>query len=160
MIPIATLFRKLHTVKELVRPLFKKHYLRQYFDSQHIKGSQTLVKSPSEHFYQIPSSLWETLIWKGTPLVICQILGEFRNTLTANDNCPVHNCGNLSSPIQTELSLKPKNFSDFVVPFFVPEHPLTVNVIKGPKLFQNLHESTFVILFHHYGITSFWKYLA
>ena len=45
MILIATLFRKLQTVKEFVRPLFKKHPFRNPFDSQHIKGSQTLVKS-------------------------------------------------------------------------------------------------------------------
>ena len=41
----------------------------------------------------------------------------FRNTLTANDNYPVQDCGNLSSPIQMVLSLKPKLFSDFFVPF-------------------------------------------
>ena len=41
----------------------------------------------------------------------------FRNTLTANDNYPVQDCGNLSSPIQMDLSLKPKLFSDFFVPF-------------------------------------------
>ena len=53
MILGGTLFGKLDTVKELVRPLFKKHRLRNPFDSQHIKGSHTLVKSASEHFYQI-----------------------------------------------------------------------------------------------------------
>ena len=41
----------------------------------------------------------------------------FWNTLTANDNYPVQDCGNLLSPIQMELSLKRKFFSDFVVPF-------------------------------------------
>ena len=71
MIVIPTLFRKLHTVKELDRPLFEKYRLRTSFESQHIKGSQTLVKSASEHVYQIFSSLWETLIWKVSPLVIC-----------------------------------------------------------------------------------------
>ena len=53
MILIATLLGKLDTVKELVRRLFKKQRLRNPFDSQHIKGSQTLGKSASEHFYQI-----------------------------------------------------------------------------------------------------------
>ena len=53
IILIATLFRKLHTVKELVRPLFKKHQFRNSFENQDIKGSQTLVKSASVHFYQI-----------------------------------------------------------------------------------------------------------
>ena len=71
MILIATLFGKLDTVKELVRRLFKKQRLRNPFDSQHIKGSETLVKSASERFYQIFSILRETLIRKTSPLVIC-----------------------------------------------------------------------------------------
>ena len=41
----------------------------------------------------------------------------FRNTLTANDNYPVEDFGNLSSPIQMHFSFKPKFFSDFLVPF-------------------------------------------
>ena len=44
MIAIATLFRKLQNVKDLVRPLFKNHRFRNSFDNQHVKGSQTLVK--------------------------------------------------------------------------------------------------------------------
>ena len=45
MIVIATLFRKLHTVTHFVNPIFKKQRFRNSFDSQHVKGSQTLVKS-------------------------------------------------------------------------------------------------------------------
>ena len=41
----------------------------------------------------------------------------FRNTLTANDNYPVQECENLSSPIQMELYLKPTIFVDFFVSF-------------------------------------------
>ena len=41
---IATLFRKLQTVKVLVRALSKKHPFRALFYSQHVKGSQILVK--------------------------------------------------------------------------------------------------------------------
>ena len=36
----------------------------------------------------------------------------FRNTLTANDKYPVPDCENLSSVIQTVLSLIPNSFSD------------------------------------------------
>ena len=36
----------------------------------------------------------------------------FRNTLTANGKYPVRDCENLSSPIQMQLSLNPKTFSD------------------------------------------------
>ena len=45
MIVIATFFRKLQTVKDLVRPLSKKHHSRTTLDSQHVKWSQTLEKS-------------------------------------------------------------------------------------------------------------------
>ena len=41
----------------------------------------------------------------------------FCNTLTANENDPVKECENLSSPIQMEFSLKPKTFSDFFISF-------------------------------------------
>ena len=50
------------------------------------------------------SSLWESLIWKISPLVISQLLGVFRNTLTANDKYRVRYCENLLSPIQMQLS--------------------------------------------------------
>ena len=42
---IATLLRKLPTVKDLVRRLYKKQRFRTPFDSQHDKGSRTLGKS-------------------------------------------------------------------------------------------------------------------
>ena len=41
----ATLFPKLQTVKDFVRPLSKKQGFRTSFDSQHVKGSETLVDS-------------------------------------------------------------------------------------------------------------------
>ena len=71
MIVIATLFRKSQILTDLNRPLFKNHRFRNSFDNQHVKGSQSLVKSGSEHFHHIFSSLWETLILKISPLVIC-----------------------------------------------------------------------------------------
>ena len=42
---MALLLRKLQTVNDLSRHLLKKHRFRTSFDSQHVKGSQTLVKS-------------------------------------------------------------------------------------------------------------------
>ena len=36
---------KLQAVKDLVRPLSRKNCFRTPFDSEHVKGSQTLVKS-------------------------------------------------------------------------------------------------------------------
>ena len=45
MIVIATLFRNFQTAEDLVRALSRKHRFRTPFDSQHVKGSQTLVES-------------------------------------------------------------------------------------------------------------------
>ena len=45
MIVVATLFRKLQTVKDLVKLLSKKQYFGKLFDNQLVKGSQTLVNS-------------------------------------------------------------------------------------------------------------------
>ena len=104
MIVIALLLPKLETVKGLVRPLSKKRSFRTHFESQHLKGSQTLVKSVWGLFYQILSTLWENLIWKTSSLVICEILGVSVNTFTADGKYTVHDCGNLLLPIQRRLS--------------------------------------------------------
>ena len=45
-IAIANVFPKLGTVKILLRPLSKEWRLSTRFDSQHMKASQILVKSP------------------------------------------------------------------------------------------------------------------
>ena len=46
MIVIAYIFPKLGTVKILLTPLSKKGRFNPRFDSQHVKASQILVKSP------------------------------------------------------------------------------------------------------------------
>ena len=50
MILIAYVFSKLQTAKDLVRPMFKKRRFRTLSESQHVKGSQTLVKSADSTF--------------------------------------------------------------------------------------------------------------
>ena len=66
-IVIATVFPKLATVQGLVTPLNIQRRLKTSFDSQHVKGYQTLVKSSWVHFYHIFSSLWGEIIWKISP---------------------------------------------------------------------------------------------
>ena len=44
-IAVATLLRNLQAVKDLVRPISKKQCFRTHSDSQHVKESQTVVKS-------------------------------------------------------------------------------------------------------------------
>ena len=117
MIVIANVYQKLQTVKILVRPRSKKRSFRSAFDSQHVKASEILAKSPWECFYHVFSSLSGKLIWKMSPLVLAEILGVFGNTLTADVKYPVQDCENLQLPIQMQLSQKRKTFSDFFVPF-------------------------------------------
>ena len=42
--------------------------------------------------------------------MICYILGVFHKTLTSSDKSPVPDGENFTSPIQMQLSLKPKTF--------------------------------------------------
>ena len=57
MIVIPILFRKLLTMKDLLKPLSKKHRSRKPFDSEHVKLSQFLVKCALNHFHVVFSSL-------------------------------------------------------------------------------------------------------
>ena len=79
MMLIANDFPKLQTVKNFDRPRCKKRRFGARIDSQHVKLSQLLVKSPSEHFHHVFSSLWGTVIWKMSPLVWGKTLSVFLN---------------------------------------------------------------------------------
>ena len=50
---IANVIPKLQNVKDLVRPLSKECHFRTSFESQRVKGSETLLKSASDPFYDI-----------------------------------------------------------------------------------------------------------
>ena len=52
-----------------------------------------------------------------SPLVVCEILRVFVNTLIADGKYPVQDCENLPLPIQMQLSEKRKKFSQIFVPF-------------------------------------------
>ena len=113
MIVIANVFPQLLTVEDLVRPLYKKRCFRTPFDSQHVKGSRTPLKSAWEQFYHIFSSLWKKLIWKMSLLVMCEMLGVIVNTFTGDGVYPFRNCESLKLPIQMQLSNKRQTFSRF-----------------------------------------------
>ena len=53
MIVIATLLQNFQVVEGLVKLLSKKLYFRTPFESQHVRGSQSRVKSASENFHRI-----------------------------------------------------------------------------------------------------------
>ena len=80
---IANAFAKLETVKIFVRPLCKKRRFGTCFDSQNVKVSQILAKSPWECFYHVFSPFWEKLIWEMSAILLSQILRIFLKTLTA-----------------------------------------------------------------------------
>ena len=106
MIVISIVCPKLKAVKDLVREMSKNSCFRTLLGSQHVKGSQTLVKSTWENFYHILSPLWGNLVSKMSPLVIYEILGVFVNALAVDDKYPLRNCVNLSLSIQTKLYKK------------------------------------------------------
>ena len=117
MIVIASVFKKLENVKNLLRPLSIERHFRTRFDSQYVKASQILSKSPWEHFYHVFSSLWGKLIWKISPLGIGEILGVFVNKLTAEGKYPVEDWENLSLPIQMQVSEKRNTLPQYFSPF-------------------------------------------
>ena len=53
MILIANVFPKLETAKEEIEKISKETRFRTLFDSQHAKGSQTLLKIAAQHLYHI-----------------------------------------------------------------------------------------------------------
>ena len=112
MIVIANLFPKLQTVKNLVRTLPKKSRFRTRFESQHVKASQILTKSPWEPFYPVFFIILRAVELENVPLELDEILGVFVNTLSADDKYPVQDCQNLPLPIPMQFSEKRKTFSE------------------------------------------------
>ena len=103
-IVISNVFPKLQTVKDLVRSLSKKHRSRRSFNSQHVKGFQTLEKSAWKHFYHTFSLFWGEMISKISPILKFKIIVVFVNALTTDYEYPVPACENLGFPIQMQLS--------------------------------------------------------
>ena len=74
---------------------------RTSFDSQHIKGPQTLVKFAWEDFYGIYPSLWGETTSKISPLLNFETAGVFVSTFSADYKYPVPDYEYLPCPIQT-----------------------------------------------------------
>ena len=63
----------------------KKPRVRTLMDSQHVKGSETLLKSAREKFRQIFSSFSKKISSKNAVSVVSEILRLFVNILTPDD---------------------------------------------------------------------------
>ena len=97
-------FRNYRLPKNFVRPLTKKRRFGISFDSQHVKVSQTLVKTSSEHFYNIFPSFCGEMIWKISPICKFEMIGVFVNTWTPDCKYPVTDCENFQFLNQMKLS--------------------------------------------------------
>ena len=62
-----------------------KPRVRTLIHSQHIKGSETLLKSTWQCFCHIFWSLWQKISSKSSVLVVCEILRLFVHILTPDD---------------------------------------------------------------------------
>ena len=148
MIVIATLLSKVQTVRNLVRPFSKKHRFRTPFDSEPVKGTQTLVKFGREYFHLVFSSLWEDQVCDIRPLVTCWIFVLLGNILTAKGKYPLRYCQDLMIPVQMQLSWKVKTFSDFFVRFL----ETTLNF----EHFEKKWWSSYLLYFRNYRLEKTW----
>ena len=89
----------------------KKSRLRGPFNKEHGKRAEPLLKSASQHLYEIDLSLPSQLSSKKSLFSTCQIFGLVVNTLPVDEKYPVHNRDNLTIPIQMQLSQKQKTFA-------------------------------------------------
>ena len=63
----------------------KKPRVRIVMDSQHVKVTETMLKSARQYFCHIFWSLWNKITSKNSLLVVNEILRTFVNTLTSDD---------------------------------------------------------------------------
>ena len=64
----------------------KNRRVRTLMDSQHVKGFETLLKSPRQYFCHIFCSFRKKIIPKNSVLVVSEILRLFVNILTSDEN--------------------------------------------------------------------------
>ena len=58
------------------------------------------------------------MTWKKSLLLAFQVLGLLVKTLAADEKYPALNRDNLTIPVQMQLSMKKKTFSQFLAAFF------------------------------------------
>ena len=63
----------------------KKPRVRKLIDSQHVKASETLLKSARQYICHFFWSLWKKISPKNSFLAVFEILGLFVNIVTRDD---------------------------------------------------------------------------
>ena len=116
----------------LVTPLTIQRRVKTFFDSQHVKRFQTLVKTLWEHFYHIFSSLWGEIILKTSPWFKFGIIGLFVNTWTAHYKYPVLDCENLPLVFKSSYLKNKKNSLGFSFHLWILHQIL--NIFKKKKI--------------------------
>ena len=96
----------------------KKSRFRGPFEKQHRKRAEGMLKSASEHFYNIHWSLPSQFSQKKSLLLTCQIFGLLVNKLDSDERYPVLDRDNLTIVVQMQLPQKQKAFSQFSTAFF------------------------------------------
>ena len=98
--------------------MFKKSRFRGCCNKENDKDAQTLLKSASHHLDHIHWALAKKMCAEKSLLLTWQFLRLLVNTLAAGEKYPVLNRDNLEIPIQIQLSMKQKCFSQFFAAFF------------------------------------------
>ena len=96
----------------------KRPCLKGPLDREHGKSVKTMLQSEWQQLYKICQSLSGQFHQKKSLLVIHNILRLFLKTFTVNDKHYLLNRDNLTQPIQIQLSLKQKIFSEFFLALF------------------------------------------
>ena len=85
------------------------------FGSQHVNGSQTLLRSARNHFHTTIPLIWGRTSRKKLVLVRSEVLGQFVNTMTAVYNYFRQNLENLQQQVQTQIFIKRKTLSQYFI---------------------------------------------
>ena len=95
----------------------KKPRVTTLMNSQHVKGSETLLKSARQNFFQIFRLFRKKIRSKISVLLVTEMLTLFVNILTPNDKYCLSKSECLTQPILMLLCQNQKIFSEFFAAF-------------------------------------------
>ena len=117
MILITLIFPELLIVKNPVTWMPESCCFRKPFGSKRLKGYQTLLKSPRQHFYGNFSFMSNKVRCVSCLLLRSKMSAASFNELMADDMYFCHNKMKFPQQASTQLSSKPKIFSGTFIPF-------------------------------------------